>query len=52
MMELRPISFAKAHPVGVLVCIGIGYGLARYGSPVNLAVRLRGGGSVGGGDGG
>ena len=50
-MEFKPIAYTKAHPVGVLVCIGIGWGLARYGSPVNLAVRLRGGGSVGGGDG-
>jgi hypothetical protein len=47
-MNFAPISYTKAHPLGVIVCIGIGYGLARYGSPVNLAVRLRGGGSVGG----
>jgi hypothetical protein len=50
-MTVAPVQFVKAHPIGVITCIAIGYGLARYGSPVNLAVRLRGGGSVGG-DGG
>jgi hypothetical protein len=49
-MTVAPVQFVKAHPLGTIICIGIGYGLARYGSPVNLAVRLRGGAGVGGGE--
>lgn len=45
MMDIRPVRYTKDHPVGVIVCIAIGYGLSRYGLPFGL--RLRGGVSAG-----
>jgi hypothetical protein len=44
-MEFHPISYTKAHPVGVIACILIGMGLSKYGV-TGMIPGFRGGAKV------
>jgi hypothetical protein len=49
---MRPISYAKEHPVAVVTCVLIGMGLSHYGFGLTMIPFIHARGSVSaGGDG-